>query len=217
MAAEAKLKKAIEHHREGRLDVAEAAYREVLAKKAGDFNALNLLGALLLQRGAYAEAERILSRAVKAHSGSAEAQMRLGLANRGLGNSRRAELCYRSALQLDPKFADAHFNYGNLLASLERGDEALRAFLACLDANPVHVEAHVNLGNLLLQNGRFEPAAAHFQQAVQLRPSEPALVGLGLAARAGGQAEEARKIFAKVLELNPANEIAKKNLAELAS
>ncbi|CAM5771382.1 hypothetical protein LMIY3S_03489 [Labrys miyagiensis] len=217
MAADAKLKKAIEHHEAGRLDVAEAAYREILAGNANDFNALNLLGTLLIQREAYGEAESALRRAVQLNPRSADAQMRLGLANRGLGNASRAEFCFRSALDIDPKFADAHFNYGGLLASQGRGDEALRAFLACIGADPRHAEAHLNLGYLLLQHERFEPAAAHFQQALQLRPSEPALMGLGHAARAGGQLDEARKIFAKAVELNPANEVARKNLAELSS
>lgn len=217
MAAEAKLKKAVEHHREGRLDAAEAAYRGFLAKNSNDFNALNLLGTLLLQREDYAEAEGVLRRAVQANPRSADAQMRLGIANRGLGNTGRAEFCYRSALDLAPKLADAHFNYAGLLASLGRGDEALRAYLACVEADPRHAEAHLNLGYLLLEHERFEPAAAHFQQALQLRPSEPALIGLGHAAKGGGQLDEARRIFAKALELNPANEVAKKNLAELSS
>ncbi|GLS17097.1 hypothetical protein GCM10007874_01120 [Labrys miyagiensis] len=217
MAAEAKLKTAIDHHREGRLDEAEAGYRKVLARDKHDFNALNLLGTLLLQRESYAEAEKLLLRALEINPRSADAQMRLGLANRGLGDTRRAEYCFRSALDIDPKLADAHFNYAGLLASLGRGDEALRGYLACIEADPRHAEAHLNLGYLLLENERFEPAAAHFQQALQLRPSEPALMGLGHAAKGGGQLDEARQIFAKALELNPANEVAKKNLAELAS
>lgn len=217
MAVEAKLKKALEHHQAGRLDEAEAAYRQVLAKNANDFNVLNMLGTLLLQRQSFEDAEAVLRRAVEANPRNADAQMRLGLANRGLGNPSRAEYCFRSALDIDPKLADAHYNYGGLLATQGRNDEALRAYLTCIEVDPAHADAHLNLGYLLLQNDRFEPAAAHLQQALKLRPSEPALMGLGHAARGGGKLEEAREIFAKALELNPANEVAKKNLAELGS
>src|SRR5947207_1135708 len=98
MAANALVLKALEHHRGGRLANAEELYRQAIAADKRDFDALNLLGALMLQRGAFEEAHGYLRQAVKLRPANPDVMLRLAVVQRALGDDVRAEQTYRKVL-----------------------------------------------------------------------------------------------------------------------
>src|SRR5439155_285 len=59
-------------HRAGNLDAAQSLYRRVLAADPNQFDALHFLGLIAAQRGDFAEADRMLSRALTVNSGAAD-------------------------------------------------------------------------------------------------------------------------------------------------
>src|ERR1700759_4865122 len=67
------LKQAIALHRAGKFADAAALYRSVLRADPHQFDALYHLGRIEMQREQFAEAERLLSRAVRINPRSAEA------------------------------------------------------------------------------------------------------------------------------------------------
>ncbi|MFI5002640.1 MAG: tetratricopeptide repeat protein, partial [Reyranellales bacterium] len=71
-------------HQQGRLDEAEALYREVLAKQAAHFGALHLTGLIHFQRGRPAEAVEWIGRAIAVDPGVPDAHSNLGLVLQGL-------------------------------------------------------------------------------------------------------------------------------------
>jgi tetratricopeptide (TPR) repeat protein len=87
-----------------------------------------------------------------------------------LGDADRAERHYRAALETRTSLADAHYNYGVLLASGRSEREAAAAFARALEANPFHAQAHNNLATLLARLGRLDEALLHFQHAVANDP-----------------------------------------------
>jgi len=103
-----------------------------------------------------------------------------------------AEAAYREAIRLDPSFANALTNLGNL--RYRRGDlesaEALYRQALSLDAE--QPEAHYNIGFLRFEEALFDDAIASFRQAVELDPSfADAHFNLALAIEeVGGDAQE---------------------------
>ncbi len=75
-------------------------------------------------------------------------------------------------------------------------------------------DLHLLLAEAYLQTGAMDEAAAHYQEALRLKPeSEAPYLALGAIALRRGDAEGARACFARALELNARNEKALCGLA----
>jgi tetratricopeptide (TPR) repeat protein len=116
------------------------------------------------------------------------------------GEPDRAETHYRAALALGTSLADAHYNYGVLLASLERTADAAAAFQRALDVNPFHARAHNNLATLLAGQQRLDAAASHYARAIATDPGhQGARFNLGRTLVALGRPREAIPQFERLL------------------
>src|SRR5713226_6505458 len=68
--------------------------------------------------------------------------------------------CYRRALEIDPRDAQAHNNLGHALAQQGKVEEAIASYRRAIQADRGHAQAHCNLGLLLSRQGRFQEALA---------------------------------------------------------
>jgi tetratricopeptide (TPR) repeat protein len=111
---EQQLALALQHHQAGQLDQAEKTYLQLLSTNANDFVALHLLGVARHQQGNFAEATRLLEKAIGINQLTPEAHYNLG--NTYLAQERLTEAlaCFRRALELNPQFSLAR----NRLAEL---------------------------------------------------------------------------------------------------
>ncbi|MEW6250716.1 MAG: tetratricopeptide repeat protein [Planctomycetota bacterium] len=75
----------------------------------------------------------------------------------------------------ESNFAEAHFQLGLALSSLDRPDEAARAYRAALRLNPYHFAAAAALGHACIELGNLPAALRHYQQALRLHPRLPDL------------------------------------------
>ena len=66
---------------------------------------------------------------------------------------------------------EAHYNYGVLLLTNERHEEAVRAFQKALETNPYSAETHSNLGAALEQTQRTLEAQKHYRLALENEPN----------------------------------------------
>ena len=66
--------------------------------------------------------------------------------------------------------ADALCNLSTLASSASHRHAAIYYLLEALKEDPRHPEAHFNLGNLYLEKDLSEPAAVHFELAVEFDP-----------------------------------------------
>jgi predicted O-linked N-acetylglucosamine transferase (SPINDLY family) len=162
------LREALEAQTAGRLEVAEALYREALARSPRHFDALHMLGLVRHQRGDSAEAADLVGRAVALFSGHAPAHSNLGLALLALQRPDEALASFDRALALQPAFVEAIANRGNALVRLLRHDEAIAAFEAALALAPERADVWSNLGNGLLEARRYPQAVAAFERVVAL-------------------------------------------------
>lgn len=165
-----RLGEALAHHREGRLDAAEAAYRAVLSAAPRNGDALNLLGVLCLQTGRAAEAETWLRSAVDADGQTADYHDNHGSALAALGRIGEAAAAHWRAARLNPISAAARLNLANALSGAGKNDAAITALRSALVLQPDYLKAWFNLGNAHAADRRYRPAAVCFSHASALAP-----------------------------------------------
>ena len=105
----------------------------------------------------------------------------------------RAGLEFKNAIQIDPKFAEAHYMLG--MANLGRGNfrGAYGAFSKAAELDPGHVQAQIQLGKLLLGGGQREKAMEKAELVLRADPrNEDALLLKGAAWLAGKETAKAR-------------------------
>lgn len=108
--------------------------------------------------------------AVTADPAAARAHVNLVSLYARTGHPDLAEQHYRHVLRLGSDLADAHYNYGVLMASQRRLAEAASAFESALQVDPFHPRAHNNLGALLARGGKRTEALEHYRQALASDP-----------------------------------------------
>jgi predicted O-linked N-acetylglucosamine transferase (SPINDLY family) len=204
---------ALEHHRAGRLQVAETIYRRVLEADPNQADAWHLLGLMMHQVGQHAAAVEHLQRAIRLQGDVAHFHYSLANVHHTLGQVSEAVACYRRALALKPDFPEAHNNLGNALKDLGQFDEAVVCYRRALELFPAFAEAYCNLAVVLHHQGKLDEAAAGCRRALELRPNfAEAHNNLGNVLRDQHAWDEAADCFRRALQLNPNYAAAHHNL-----
>ncbi len=211
---EGALTAALEHHRAGRLDKAEALYRTILLTEPNQADALNLLGVAVQQKGDAEQAVRLIRRAIAADATEAIYYTNLGSALQAAGRLDEAATVYRQALGLDPHSATAHNNLGNVLQALGRVEAAVACYRRALNIDPDYTSAFNNLGNVLQKLGHLDEAVASYRTALRIKPDFAlALANLGNVLHAQGKFDEAEESTRRAVEIKPDFAMARGNLA----
>ncbi|MFA7243370.1 MAG: tetratricopeptide repeat protein [Sulfuricellaceae bacterium] len=198
------LQQAMRHHQAGQLAQAEGLYRQILAVRPKDSNALQLLGLIHHQNGQHALAAELMGKAVAQNPGVAEWQVNLGSVYVALDDWDAAQRHYRAAIRLNPSLAEAYACLGGALLTCNHPVEAAEHLRAALRLNPALAEAELNLGIALHRQGKPTNAATHYRQALQLRPDyAEAHFNLGNAWQDEGEIERAIAAYLQALALRP--------------
>lgn len=138
------------HHRAGRLQDAEAAYRSVLRCDPNHADGWHLLGAVACQAGRVEEGVEHLRRAIALSPGAGVFHNSLGNALRLLGQTDAAITCYRRAVECQTDLGEAHKNLGQTLSAAGRFHEAAESFQMALQLRPDDPEVRESLLNAAL-------------------------------------------------------------------
>lgn len=142
---------------------------------------------------------------------------RIGEGNYQSGDFERAYQFYDRAVALksaDPEFRNKK---GTALVALKRVKEAQQVFQSIVQDQPKYAPALSNLGYIYFLNGDFEYAGSLYARALALEPDyEQALMNQLALMMVLRNNDEAKKLAAKVLKINPQNEKAKLVLRELS-
>ena len=199
-----RLLRAMNDHRAGRLDEAEAAYEALVEVHPAKPEIYHLLGTIACRAGRWAQGTERFRAAIAAKPDYAAAHNDLGSALQTLGRHAEAVSSYTEAVVLDPNLAEAHYNLGTAFQALNRFDEALDAYRAALILNPRLADAHNNLGSLHMAMGLSKEAARSFDAAVALRPGyAEAWNNRGTVDAALGDDKRACEHYRKALECDP--------------
>lgn len=208
------LQKALELHREGRLDDAEEMYRSILSQDASQTDALHMLGVLLCQRGDAGEGIPLLEKALYMKPDMPAYRCNLANALHDVLRYEEALLRAREAIALKPDYAEAHFIAGLCQAALGRIDAAMSSYREAIRINPSLARAQNNLGILLMEQGDLKDAAACFESAIRTSPSyAQAHNNLGNLYKNRGLPSTSVSCFEKALSISPEYADAHSNLA----
>ncbi len=167
------LNEALALQRQGRLREAEKIYARVLKAAPGNFDALNLLGAVKAQLGRMGDAQRLLSAAVKINPRIPQAWMNYGEVLYALGRHAEALDCFDKAHALTPDDPVVLNRHANALLSSRQPDKALAEFQQVLARLPHHIEARINCGIAHAAIGAPQTALAEFDRALAAAPGHP--------------------------------------------
>jgi predicted O-linked N-acetylglucosamine transferase (SPINDLY family) len=183
-------------HQSGRLNEAEARYRQLLALDSKHAEALHYLGLLAYQGKRLDDAVRLVSESIAVDPKNVAAHNNLGNALAMLGRHREAEAAFRNSLALDPNAADTWFNLANSEREQQRFDDADATYRRVIALRPNHIGALSNLAKLNLIRGRKIEAAEAFNQLGD------AVQGVGRTSDAAGAYQQALSLSA-----NPGYEV----------
>ncbi len=128
------------------------------------------LGAVLAQRGDFAEALGQLQTAIRLRPNYAEAFNNLGLVLNELGRSPEAISAFQRAVEIAPHAAEIHFNLGQALLQTQRFSEAWTQLTFVVRLRPGWAEGHFELGNALALLDRDREAIAQYEEALRIAP-----------------------------------------------
>jgi predicted O-linked N-acetylglucosamine transferase (SPINDLY family) len=198
------LKLATAQHGAGRLDQAEELYRLILGAEPDEPDALEMLGALLSQRGNHDEGLGLIERAIKLRPDAADYHSNRGLVLFAMGLLDLAADAYHKALELRPNSPEALYNLGNVLKRRNQIDEAIACYRQALALKPDEASAHCNLGGALLRKDLLPEAIASFRRAIEFRPGyAEAMCNLGTALMRDKKADEAIEWYGRAAALRP--------------
>ena len=209
---------ALRDHQAGRLQAAEAGYRQILASQPRHADSLHLLGVVAHQAGRHEPAVELIGQAIAIAGAAAPPSyaLNLGAALQAAGRIDEAAAAFERVVKRQPDHALAHNNLGNALSALGRTEEAIAALRRAAQLKLDYAEAHYNLGNVLREVRQFEEAAAAYRRALQLRPDlDDALNNLGIALEEMGQPEESAAAYRRAISLRPDHAAAWCNLANI--
>lgn len=161
----------LDHFSAGRLQHAEAAFREILQRQPRHAEALHGLGLVAFRVGRHEPACALIEQALAVDAGNAMYLNNLGTVQLALGRNDAAAGCFQRAVSLQPDYPDALYNLGNTLMAQGRHAEAIGRYQHLLSVKPDYAEAHYNLGNAFQDLGFVDEAIACYRRAISLRPA----------------------------------------------
>ncbi len=145
-----------------------------------------------------------------------ESLLRRGVERYNQRNYIEAEVLFRQAIEMTPRFDTAYNNLGNALSNQGRYSEAEAAFRRVTELNPVDVMAFTYLGNMLFSQGYYSKAEAAYRRAIKLKPDFATVhFNLGMAARNQHRYAKAETAFRKAIEIKSDYAIAYFNLGDV--
>jgi protein O-GlcNAc transferase len=192
------------HIQAGRLDQAEATYRQILALHSNHALAHYNLANLLRRVGRSGEAIAEYEHALAARPQFPEAMNNLGLLLQEQGEVDRAIELFRQAIALRPDYADALSHLGVALGRLGQHAEAIVSCERAVGLRPDSPEFHNNLAICLNAAGRIDLSLVAAQRAVALRGDfGDAWSNLGAILCDLGRVEEAVQCYDRALAIRP--------------
>lgn len=132
--------------------------------------------------------------------------------NRGLGLAEKgsyldASVAFREAVELDPRFAEAHFNLGVAYQRIKANDKALDELREAARLRPDNADYHYAVGGAYFRVERYRHAIDSFERAIKIDPFHAkARYSLAVALEKLGRVREAREAWRRYLQIDDSSE-----------
>ncbi len=205
----------------GRLNEAEAAFAEAVARAGQDWRSVLGWGVVALKRGKGPEAIERLDRAKQLAEGGVPPNAlwywARSLAAIVAGREAEALPVAEEGLSRFPHSASLRNNVAVLCEKRGEFERAEQVLTAALEDDASLPQLSKNLGDLLYRSGRAAEAVQAYQRAVKLAPKlgDDVYFKLGNLAFRDKDRQQAAAYWREALALNPAHELARANLETL--
>ncbi|MBE9006264.1 TIGR03032 family protein [Fortiea sp. LEGE XX443] len=195
--------------KQGKIKEAIAQYEQLISQYPHYANAWHQLGIIKERQGKTEEAILAYKKVIEINPHHAQAHNNLGILRVGEKDLVEAIKCFKSAIESKPDYAFAHNNLGLVWQMQGKLPQAATKFREALQINPEYADAYVNVGVILEAQNNLEGAIACFRSAIQYKPNYiKALNRLGvvltmLAMFGKGEVNEPKRIFERILEMQP--------------
>lgn len=187
----------------GNLEEAERIFKRLLAISPNYLDVHNHLGVIYHKKGKLDMAMKEFELALKQAEYS-EVYYNLSVVYRLKGHHDKAVKAAQMAVDMDPKYADAINQLGQLAFDQCALEKALEYFQHTLRIEPKHLEANNNLGVLFHRLGREDEAMNAFEQVLSIDPnSAEAYNNLGSIYLTKGLYDQAKEAFKQAIRLKP--------------
>ncbi|MGB8275120.1 MAG: tetratricopeptide repeat protein [Alphaproteobacteria bacterium] len=212
------LTKAVKQHENGNLDVAEPAYRQILAQYPNQQDALQFLGVLLHQKGESEEGIALLRKAAELAPDNGDIVGNLGSVLIQSKRVKEGEAALRRALELQPQNVNVRVNLIRLLADLKRIHDALLVCREGIALLPRATLLYKYVGEILVQQHDYTGAAKAFATCIEIDGNDAdAMNDLAVCQRELGNFDEAEKLYRRAVKIAPDMIQVRYNLAAFLS
>jgi uncharacterized protein (TIGR02466 family) len=197
----------LELMKQGKRGIAEKQAREMLAETPEDADTMALLASVIVERGAFEEAESLLTNALQIAPHNATTWLNFGRLLQQMRRWGEALDHYERAAEFFPAHPGITSTLGQLYQRANRFADAEAQFRRTLESEPRPIH-HVSLGMVLLRQERIDEAIDAFQTAIAGNPNlAPAYGNLGNAEQKRGNIEAAAAAYEKAVALNPKDSV----------
>ncbi len=201
---------------DGKLGLAESAYRRAISIYPTFPGSHNNLGNVLSGANKWKAAEKAYRKALDLAPDNAMLLSNISNAQMHQDKLEEAVATAREAIRIDHEYALAYNNLGNAQVRLDRDKEAIKNFQQAARLEPGVAEIAFNLGAALLWEERFEEASSALQRGLQLDPhSITGLLHFSRAQYGLGRKSDARHALQTALELDAWSDVAYALLAKI--
>jgi len=185
------LKRGEAYRRRGEFD---SALRDL--RRAAELDPLatqprELLGDVNYALGRYVDAVEHYSQYLDLDDRSPRLLYKVALSSFQLGEPKTAIASLRTAVAMEPRFAEGHYLLGICLRETGQTNDAAKALLRAVAIQPALLQAREELADIYAKLGRPEERASQLEALAALDPRASREVSLGLGYARGGQLDRA--------------------------
>jgi Flp pilus assembly protein TadD len=208
------LRSVLDEQRRGEIAPAEAKYREIVAARPEQWDAVYLHGTALLQLGRFVVEIEVFQRLEKLRADLPDVQNNLGVAYQALGDGDRAARAYQAAINLRGDFDRAYFNLGRLKEQQGLFAEAEAWYRHAAQLKPADASYRLHLAGSLGKQSKWDETDRVLRDAANADPANLDLrINLAYALIQRERLDEAAEIYRHVLAQRPDYHEVHSNLA----
>lgn len=172
LSVESLIKVALQHHQEGRPELALQTLAEAIQKFPQSAEPLAVRASMKLQSNQVTEALKDLEKAVTLAPDDAQVRVNRAQAYRAFGREGDALADLDYAISVSPDLIAARFNRGAMLYAKEDFEKALADFDHCIAVDPHSAAPYYNRASTFKALQRDDEATADLERFIQLTDNE---------------------------------------------
>jgi tetratricopeptide (TPR) repeat protein len=200
---------AVKKHQEGKTDIAQELYNQVLKIDPLYARAHSNLGVIFKELGENQKAKGYFEKAIEIDPNYINAYYNLGVVFKELGENQKARDCYEKAIEINPNYTDVLYNLGVVFKELGENQKAKDCYEKAIKIDPNYIAAFYNLGVIFFELKKYEEAKNCYEKVIKIDPNYmTAHNNLGSVFKELGENQKAKDCYKKALDLKPNSQVA---------